>query len=211
MVSIFRGRTTQWVEGAARDGRLFSRAIAFLVIAMTVVAVLAGNKLRQGPGPQPLLRGLPSDVLLDWSAASAAADSQAEMRPGGRLDVGHPNMEIQIPALSLTRVENQAWELEISVSSGIGGRCRDVHLAFMPASGHADTLERGIRLKVLDDGERHRYAVGATHSFSPLFPGEPGILRARLDCPEGAVANIGRVRFVQSRLHEYYRDFLTRN
>ena len=187
------------------------KLVAFSVIAMALVAVLAGNRLRQGPVPQPLLRGFPSEVLLDWSAAPAPADVQADGHPQGRLDAGHPGLEIQIPALSLTRVENQAWELEISVSSGTGLRCREVDLAYLPASGHADTRVSGIRLKVLDDGKRHRYAVGATRSFSPLFPGEPGMLRARLNCPEGAVANIGRVRFVQSRLHEYYRDFLTRN
>ena len=210
MVSIFRGRTTQLARGAARNGRLFSRAIAFLVIAMTVVAVLAGNRVRQGPVPQPLLRGFPSEVLLDWSAAPVRADAQADRHQEGQLDAKHPGLEIQIPALPLTRVENQAWELEISVSSALGERCREVDLAYLRASWHADTPESGIRLKVLDDGMRHRYAVGATRSFSPLFPGEPGILRARLDCPQGAVANISRVRFVQSRLHEYYRNFLIR-
>jgi hypothetical protein len=209
MVSILRGRTTQWAGGVARNDGLFSRSIAFLVIAMTVVAVVAGDRLRQGPVPQPLLRGFPSEVLLDWSPAPAPAAAQTDRQ--GRLDAGHPALEIQIPPLPLTREDNQAWELEISMSPGMGERCREVNLAFMPASGYAKPPERSIPLKVLDDGVRHRYAVGATRSYSPLFPGEPGILRARLDCPEGAVANITRVRFVQSRLHEYYRNFLIRH
>ena len=210
LVSIFRGGSIPWAEGMARNDRLPSRAIAFLLIAMAAVAVVAGNRLRQGPVPQPLLLGFPSEVLLDWSAAPAPADAPADGHREGRLDAGHPGLEIPIPALPQTREHNQAWELEISVSSGPGGSCREVALAYLRATGRSETPESGIRLKVLDDGKRHRYAVGATRSFSPVFPAEPGILRARLDCPQGAVANVSRVRFVQSRLHEYYRDFLIR-
>jgi hypothetical protein len=177
---------------------------------MAVLAILAGYRLQQGLPPRPLLQGFPSEVLLDWSPAPAPADAQANRHREGQLDAAHPSLDIRIPALPLTRENNQAWELEISVFSGAGGTCGSVGLEFTGASGHADTPAGGVQLKVLDDGKRHRYAVGATRSFSPLFPGEPGVLRARLDCPEGTVANINRVRFVQSRLHEYYRDFLMR-